>query len=404
MLEPQVSATKGRSAVLALALILAIIALGGVSILYVRVSFQYSTLQSSYNDLRSKITDLQATVSRITVTPTPTGLPPSTGVGLTSTQIFEAVEPSVVRISNRQNSASGIVTNASGSGFVYDTSGHIVTNNHVVEGADELRVTFLSGTIATAKQVWTDVYADLAVLTVDAPPSELHPVKMGDSSKLVVGQQVFAIGEPFGLSGSITEGIISQLGRDISTASGYLIVDVIQVDAAINPGNSGGPLLNDLGEVIGVNTAIVSSTGSFSGVGFAIPSNLVQKVIPALITNHQYKHPWVGVGGMDMSPDIAQAMGISQYKGFLITRVTPGSPAERAGLRAGTKMATIEGQQVPIGGDVVIKIDQVEVRGINDILTYIERNKEVGDTITMTILRGSTTITVNLTLAERPLP
>ncbi len=290
---------------------------------------------------------------------------------------------------------------STGSGFIYNINGVIVTNNHVVEDASEFLVTFIDGTTIEASLLGTDPYSDIAVLKIENIPFQQYPLQLGNSADLRVGQKVYAIGNPFGLSGSITEGIISQLGRSITTTGGYLIVDVIQVDAAINPGNSGGPLLNEIGEVIGVTTAIVTTTGTFSGVGFAIPSDLVKRVVPSLIDQGLFKHPWIGILGLDVTIEIAEAMGLNEVKGFLITSITPNSPAYKAGLRSGNESTTIEGQTINIGGDVIVGIDGKDVVRIEDILSQIER-RNVGDTIHLIVIRDGSEATFTLTLGERP--
>lgn len=325
---------------------------------------------------------------------------------LTPTQIYNMSKSSVVLIANRQYRVDGLKTVSEGSGFIYDRAGYIVTNNHVVEGAREIRVTFPDGTIMTATLVGADVYSDLAVIKVDVPPESasvlLRPLTLGNSSLLVVGEPVYAIGNPFGLSGSMTQGIVSQLGRSIQTKGGYSIVDVIQIDAAINPGNSGGPLLNSLGEVVGVTTAIATATGTFSGVGFAIPSNLMKRVIPALIETGHYHHPWVGIQGINMMPEMAEAMGTNYTRGFLITAVVPDSPAERAGLRGGSRTIIVEGREIPIGGDIIVGVDGRFVADVDDMLTYLERYKSPGDVVRLLIVRDNVPQEVFLTLGKRP--
>ncbi len=319
--------------------------------------------------------------------------------------LFKKVENSVVQITVRQGNAGDLLGSgeALGSGFMYDTDGHIITNNHVVEGANKITVTFLDGAAYNANIVGTDPYSDLAVIKVDVPKEKQNPLLLDDSSKLEVGQQVAAIGNPFGLSGSMTTGIISQLGRLLpSEQGGFSIPDVIQTDAAINPGNSGGPLLDLKGEVIGVNSAVQSSTGEFSGVGLAIPSNTVKKVIPVLIKDGKYKHPWLGISSTDLAPEIAQRLGLNQTKGVLVLDVVAGSPADKAGIRGGSKETTIDDRQIRLGGDVILSIDNTQVRKIDDILIYLEREKSVGDEITLSIIRDHAPMKIKVVLGERP--
>ena len=353
------------------------------------VSVQLTSLKSEVTGLKKLIENLKSEKK------------PNQTISLTAAWIYNLTKNSVVLIKVTSITPFGRSV-AEGTGFVYDKEGHIITNNHVVESGGKITVRFIDGTTVNARLVGRDPYSDLAVIKVDVSEEKLFPLPLGNSSKLVVGEPVYAVGNPFGLSCSITEGIVSQLGRQLKTKGGYLIVDVIQTDAAINPGNSGGPLLNRFGEVVGVNTAIYSYTGTFSGVGFAIPSNLVRKVVPSLIEKGYYEHPWIGVAGLDVTPEIAKLMGLKEPKGFLVTSVMKGSPAEEAGLRGGNQAVVIEGEEVVIGGDVIIGIDGREIRGINDILIYIERYKNVGDNVTLTIIREGRETEVPLTLGARP--
>lgn len=353
------------------------------------------SIQVELNSLKLEVSGLKELLSNSTVAS-------SNVTDLTAAWIYNLTKYSVVSITVKVMTPFG-VSRAEGTGFVYDKEGHIITNNHVVENVAEnngiIRVAFLDGTIVEAELVGRDPYSDLAVLRVDLTPEKLHPLTLGNSSKLKVGEPVYAIGNPFGLSESITQGIISQLGRTLQIKGGYSIIDVIQIDAAINPGNSGGPLLNRFGEVIGVNTAIHPYA---QGIGFAIPSNLVQKVVPALIANGTYKHPWIGIAGLDVTPEIAQALGLKEVKGFLITSVMPDSPAEKAGLRGCNRTVIVEGEEVPVGGDVIVAVDGRPVDRMNDLLVYLERYRKVGDKITLTILRGNEKLDKELVLGERP--
>ena len=317
--------------------------------------------------------------------------------------LFEKSDDGVVKVSVRKSVE--LPTGSSlGSGFVYDVSGHIITNNHVVEDSQKTTVTFLDGTSYNAKVIGTDPYTDLAVIKVDVNPSLLHPLPLGDSSTLRVGEQVAAIGNPFGLSGSMTSGIVSQLGRLLSTpgTASFSIPDVIQTDAAVNPGNSGGPLLNMKGQVIGINTAIQSGTGEFAGIGFAVPSNTVSKIVPILINEGKYKHPWLGISGVDIDPDLANVLGLQDTRGLLVVSVVKDSPAEKAGLHGSTETKEIDGIKYQIGGDVILSVDHNDVRKIDDILIHLQREKKVGDTIDLEILREGRVTNFELTLEERP--
>jgi len=320
---------------------------------------------------------------------------------LTLIELFEKSEESVVKIKvERIGSAD---TGGLGSGFVYDNLGHIITNAHVVDGASKATVTFLDGSQYDAEIIGEDKFTDIAVIKVSEKPRLLHPLQIGDSSLLQVGEQVAAIGNPFGLSGSMTSGIVSGMGRLIATPdTAFSIPDVIQTDAAINPGNSGGPLLNMKGQVIGINTAIQSRTGEFVGIGFAIPSNTVSKIVPALIEDGKYTHPWIGITGQDIDPDLAQALGLKQAKGFMIITVVDGSPADKAGLKGRTITLETGGKAYPAGGDIIISVDDKEVRKISDILIHLQREKSVGDTMVLGVLRDGEFLHITLELVERP--
>jgi S1-C subfamily serine protease len=309
------------------------------------------------------------------------------------TSLFQDSDQSVVSI------AAYGSNNAQGSGFVYSEEGHIVTNQHVVDGANRIEVSFTDGTTRPAEIIGTDPYTDLAVLKVNK--EGLEPLSLGDSSNVTVGQKAVAIGNPFGLRGSMTSGIISQKGRTLRTQGGFSTPNVLQTDAAINPGNSGGPLMNIQGEVIGVNTAIETNTGVFSGIGFAVPSNTVKTVVPELIENGDFEHPWIGVSGVDVTQDIAQEMELESTTGFLVMEVVSGGPAESAGLQEGDRNVTLNGAEVLVGGDVIVGINGEEIRGISDVLLYLAREAEVGEEVELTVIRDGEEIEVPLTLQSR---
>ena len=320
-------------------------------------------------------------------------------------QLFEKAEPAVIQVNVKKIQSEGAieeVPGGSGSGFVYDDTGHIITNNHVIDDALKITVTFLDGESYAAEIVGNDADLDLAVLKINARNSYLHHLEIGSSSELKVGQQVVAIGNPFGLSGSMTTGIVSQIGRLLPQESGYSIPNVIQTDAAINPGNSGGPLLNLNGEVVGINTAIQSETGNFTGVGFAIPSDTVNKVVPILIRDGGIRHPWLGVSGIDIDYELAEIRGLDSTKGFLIVSVIEGSPADIAGLMGTETRKMIDGRDVPMDGDIIIKIDGELVRKIADILVHLQMEKLVGDEMVLTILRDGEVMDKTIFLGERP--
>ena len=321
---------------------------------------------------------------------------------LSLVEIFEQSESGVVRV-NVQREAQIIGTSSLGSGFVFDTFGHIITNSHVVADAEKIVVTFLDGRSYNAQLVGADPFTDIAVIKVNAEQTQFHPISLGDSSQLKVGEQIAAIGNPFGLSGSMTSGIVSQLGRLLPAQdSGFSIPDVIQTDAAINPGNSGGPLLNMRGEVIGINTAIQSASGEFTGVGFAIPSRTLMKIVPTLIQDGEYNHPWLGISGRDIDPDLANILNLTDTKGFLVITVVEDSPASKAGLRGSIETKEIDGVNYPIGGDIILSVDGKEVRQIDDILIHLQREKSVGDEMVLEILRDGRTTNFVLLLEERP--
>lgn len=296
-----------------------------------------------------------------------------------------------------------------GSGFVYDTNGHIVTNNHVVEGAGKILVTFYDGTEAIAMVVGTDPSSDTAVVKVEARKELLKPAVIGDSDAIEVGQFVVAIGNPFGLQNSMSTGIVSGLGRLLPTSissqglATYSIPDMIQTDAAINPGNSGGPLLNLKGEVIGMNTAIESPVRASSGVGYAIPSVIVDKIVPQLIRDGKATHAWLGIAGTTLRSDVAMAMDLdADTRGVLVNEIVKDSPADKAGLQGSSKEIMIDGVETLVGGDVIVGIDDKDVKVFDDLLGYIIKYKNVGDTVILHVFRGGEKIEVSLTLAARP--
>ena len=326
----------------------------------------------------------------------------STKKSLTLVELFEKSESGVVRIDvDKINSSRE--TGSLGSGFVFDDLGHIITNAHVVESASSVTITFLDGSQYNAQIIGLDKFTDIAVIKVEEKPRYLHPLQMGDSSTLKVGEQVAAIGNPFGLSGSMTSGIVSQIGRLLpSQDTGFSIPNVIQTDAAINPGNSGGPLLNMAGKVMGINTAIQSGTGQSAGIGFAVPSNTILKVVPVLIEKGKYSHPWIGISGKDIDPELAKVRDLDQSKGFLIVTVVPGSPAEIAGLKGVSEIKIIGDKEYPADGDIIVSVDGKEVRKISDILIHLQEEKSVGDEMILGILRDGEVMHVILALVERP--
>jgi S1-C subfamily serine protease len=298
-----------------------------------------------------------------------------------------------------------------GSGFVYDSQGHIITNGHVVGDAKIVDVTFVDGNRYTAKVIGTDIYSDIAVLQISQnntqaqqPLSSVKPLALSNSSKLEVGDQVIAIGNPFGLSDTMTTGIVSGVGRLLPAASGigFSIPNTIQTDAPINPGNSGGPLLNTQGQVIGMNTAIFSATGTFSGIGFAIPSNTIIRIAPALIEKGYYLHPYLGLNGATLTSDLSQNLtggaAATNLKGIYIDTITKNGPADKAGVYG----STIDQYSKKHAGDVIIGVDGHNIVRIDDLISYIDQHKSVGDTITLTVYRNGHAIDLSATLTSRP--
>jgi S1-C subfamily serine protease len=290
-----------------------------------------------------------------------------------------------------------------GSGFVIDTDGHIVTTNHVVEGARRIQVRFSDDTEAEAEVVGTDPHTDLAVIKVDVPAAMLHPVELGESDTLRVGQRAIAIGNPFGFERTVTTGIISALGRVLRQSSGFSLPNLIQTDAAINPGNSGGPLLDSRGKVIGVNTIIFTNSGFSSGVGLAIPVNTVKRVVPELIEKGHFAHPWLGIRGYSINSELAEALDLPVDNGILVGEVIRNGPSVQAGLRGGQREVLVEGFIEPIraGGDIIMAINDTEVRSMDDLITYLE-STVVGQEVELTIIRDGDEKRLNVELDERP--
>ncbi len=326
--------------------------------------------------------------------------------------VYESSAPSVVNITNRGYAydpfMGAIPQEGSGSGFIYDTQGHIITNYHVVEGASELLVTLASKQTFPAEIVGTDATNDLAVIRIDAGNALPKPLPLADSSKLRVGQFVVAIGNPFGLEQTLTTGVVSALGRVIqSPQESRFIGEAIQTDAAINPGNSGGPLLDLSGRVIGVNSQIISPSGASSGIGFAVSANTVRRVVPELIARGHYPHPWIGAKLFSLTPASAEVfrqagMDLPVDQGLLVVSVIRGGPSDRAGLRGSSRVVTIGRVRLPIGGDVIVSIDGQPVQSFQDLTVYLETQTFVGDTVRLGILRDGQEMTLKVTLEERP--
>ncbi|HEX9117313.1 MAG TPA: trypsin-like peptidase domain-containing protein [Anaerolineae bacterium] len=330
--------------------------------------------------------------------------------------IYAKVNPSVVQVTNlaalSSRRASGAAPQGEGSGFVWDVQGDIVTNQHVVSGADKIQVTFVDGTTVDATVVGSDPDSDIAVLKVDPKATNLIPLAQGDIRQVKVGELAVAIGNPFGFQGTMTSGIVSAIGRTIPSQTSFSIPAAVQTDAAINPGNSGGPLLNSRGQVIGVNDQIQSSSGSNSGIGFAIPINIVQRVVPSLIQNGSYQHAYLGISGGTYSRAWSRALGLqADVKGAYVLDVLPGGPAAKAGLQAGGRDTNVllgtdssgSPSYLKAGGDLITAIDDHPINKMDDLLIYLESEASPGQAVQLTILRdGGRQQTLRVILTARP--
>jgi S1-C subfamily serine protease len=372
------------------------------------------TISGKINDLQNQVSALQEQVSTLQSAPNAPNAADQNntyiiGENASLAPLYAEVKDSIVVIRGLTVQYDifrhAYYSSVQGSGFVYDYEGQmvVITNYHVIQNAINVTVTFINGNGYAATPLGSDPYADLAVLSTDAPQSEYNPLEIVSSSTLSVGDAVIAVGGPYGLAGSMTTGIVSALGRTITDeTSSYPIANVIQMSAPINPGNSGGPLLNYEGQVVGVTTAIVSDS---QGLGFAIPSSAILREIGSLVKDGAYnQHPWIGASGTDMTYEIAQAMGANVTYGWLIAQVTSGGPADEAGLQGGTQQATIAGQTVMIGGDIVVALNGTRITGIDDLSTFLEEHTLPDQTINVTIIRNGQSLTVQLKLGTRAPP
>ncbi len=320
-------------------------------------------------------------------------------------RVYRAASPAVVNITTTAMAydffLNPVPKEGTGSGAVIDRSGHILTNFHVIEGARRLEVTLADGSKWPARPVGADPSNDLAVIKTDAPAEKLTVIPLGDSSKLIVGQKVLVIGNPFGLERTLTVGIVSSLGRSIRADNGRLIRGIIQTDAAINPGNSGGPLLNSSGEIVGVSTAIFSPSGGSVGVGFAVAINTAKRIIPDLISRGYVARPYLGIAGHEVFPALAQALRLPVKEGIMVVEVTPGSPAQRAGIRGGDRAVQVGNMIVRVGGDIITEVDQAKVRTFEELSDFID-SKRPSDTVTLTFHRQGKLNIVEVRLRERP--
>jgi S1-C subfamily serine protease len=337
--------------------------------------------------------------------------PGRTASGLTPEEeiiirVYRAASPGVVHITSTVLSQDFffrvVPERGAGSGIIVDDRGYILTNNHVVENAESLEVTLADKNKVPAKLVGRDPNNDVAVIRITVPREKLVPLRLGDSAQLQVGQMAIAIGNPFGLDRTVTRGVISALGRSLQSDTGRQIRNVIQTDAAINPGNSGGPLLNSRGEVIGINTAIFTPSGGSVGIGFAIPVNTAKKLLPQLIARGRASHPWLGISGMQITPDLARVLTLPANEGVIISRVTPGSPAERAGLRGGLRRVRVRNVIIAVGGDIILAIDGQKIATLDDLTGFLDENKKAGEDVRVDILRDGKPVSITARLAELP--
>ncbi|MCS7145486.1 MAG: trypsin-like peptidase domain-containing protein [Nitrososphaerota archaeon] len=358
---------------------------------------QLAGLQAELNSLRRDLQAARAELTELESSPKPQTIVTHQQYNITS--VYELVKGSVVEIKTLYRFGESV-----GSGFVYDSAGHVITNNHVVEGGVEYFVYFIGGAAFRAELVGRDPDTDLAVLRIVTGGEYVtfKPLKLGDSSELRIGEQIIAIGNPFELTGSVTVGIVSQKGRLLQSGRGYLIPGIIQIDAAVNPGNSGGPILNMRGEVVGVATAIESTTGQFSGIGYAVSSNVVKRIVPALISKGTYRHSYLGIAGNEINALVAKEIGLNVSRGLLVETVVPGGPADKAGVRGGLRVVTVAGTQYRVGGDVIVAINGSPVGSMDDLLTYMVERTSPGDTVILTVLRSGEKLDIQVTLGERP--
>ena len=320
--------------------------------------------------------------------------------------VYKQVSPAVVHIASIALAYdfffNPVPQAGTGSGFLIDEQGHIVTNNHVVEDAKSLEVTLADGTKVPATLVGRDPTNDLAVIKISVPGRRLQFIPLGDSGALQIGQLAIAIGNPFGLDRTVTTGVISSLNRSLRSDSGREMRGIIQTDAAINPGNSGGPLLNSRGEVIGINSAIFSPSGGSVGIGFAIPVNTAKRLIPQLIATGRVRHPWLGITGITLSPELAQALDLPAEKGILVAQVYPRSPAARAGLQGGQRRVRVGNTILAVGGDILTAADGKPVESMDRLVAYLDDEKGVGQVVELTLRRGKETVRLSVTLGELP--
>jgi putative serine protease PepD len=320
--------------------------------------------------------------------------------------VYKRASPGVVHITSTALAYdfffNPVPQKGTGSGFVLDDRGYILTNNHVVEEADRLEVTLTDKSKVRATLVGRDPSNDLAVIKIDVPKEKLFPLKLGNSDALQVGQMAIAIGNPFGLERTVTRGVVSSVGRTLRSESGRQIRGIIQTDAPINPGNSGGPLLNSRGEVIGINSAIYTPSGGSVGIGFAIPVNTAKRLLPELIAKGRVSHPWLGISGLDITPEVAKALKLAVQGGVMVIQVSPKGPAGRAGIKGSTKRTRFGNTLVSVGGDIIIKVNGRKIQSVDEMTAFLDAEHKVGDTVKIELLRDGRPLTVSVRLGELP--
>jgi S1-C subfamily serine protease len=410
-LQPPPSRGQSRSFLTVLVVILLVTSLSLAAVYYL----QYTQSSQKISELNNSVTALQQQRSTLLQLLAANntgsdrgGVPSANSAAINTTAIYDYANVSVVTVQGLQRTSGyfgATYAQVLGSGFVvqYHSSFYVVSNYHVVQNDINITVTFSNGNAFRATVVGSDPYSDLAVLTVtNAPSNQFYPLTFGQSSALKVGQPVVAIGNPYGLAGSMTEGLVSQLGRTVqdSTAGNFSVADVIQVSTPINPGNSGGPLLNAHGQVVGITTAIVSGS---QGIGFAIPADTITRELPYLISTGSYTlHPYLGISTADMNYDLAQVSGTNVTYGILVENVVQGGPAAQAGLRVGTTQKSVDGSQYTIGGDIIVSINGIKIASGDALSSWLQEHAVPGQVVQLGIIRSGTHMTISLTLGTRP--
>lgn len=320
--------------------------------------------------------------------------------------VYKQAGPGVVYITSTAQAYdfffNPVPQRGTGSGFIVDDRGYILTNNHVVEEADSLEVTLADKSKVPAKLVGRDPNNDLAVIRITVPKEKLFPLKLGNSDILQVGQMAIAIGNPFGLDRTVTRGVVSSVGRTLRAESGRQIRGIVQTDAPINPGNSGGPLLNSRGEVIGINSAIYTPSGGSVGIGFAIPINTAKRLLPQLIAKGKVSHPWLGISGLDISPEVAKSLKLPSNEGILVIQVSPLGPAGRAGIKGSVRRARVGNTLVSVGGDIIVAVDGRKVSSVDELTAFLDGERKVGDEVKIDLLRDGKRISLPVRLGDLP--